>query len=141
MKKLLLMLMLTLPFFAAPAHALPMVYGTAEKSVKVADLPGEEFTLPDGRRVAVGYCYEQFQLFWIPLWNWNEKYCGYVDEKSYTTASYEELIGISKIMGLDTSWDDGKSKIPLWERIGGKVVLIAILLCLIAYSFFKKRRY
>ena len=135
MKKTLLALALAAPFFATPAHAKPVIYGTAEKVIKVAELPNEEaFSVGSGQYVDVGYCYKQLQVFFVPLWNWNEKYCGYVSDDTYTETSREEFLEIAKLASLDTAWDDGKSKIPMWDRIGGKVAGGVALLLFLLYA-------
>ena len=84
MKKTLLALCLAAPFLAAPAHAKPAVIGTAEKVIKVADLPnheslaveltpmGYQAIVPAYGHMDVGYCYKQLQVVFLPVWNWDE---------------------------------------------------------------------
>lgn len=152
MKKIVLAFALAAPFFAAPAHAKPAIIGTTEKVIKVEDLPNHEALAVEGSPsgyqvivgpkyyVDVGYCYKQLQVVFLPAWNWDERYCGYVDDKTYTETSREELLEISKVLSVDTAWDDGKSKISLWERIGGKAVLAAVLALLVAIRIWRQRR-
>lgn len=140
MKKTLLALCLAAPFLAAPAHAKPVIYGTEEKVIKVADLPNDErFALNPVQYLDVGYCYKQLQIFYLPVWNWNEKYCGYVNDSTYTDTTREEFLEVAKATGLDTAWDDGKPKISVWERIGGKAALGGIVLLLLGIAALRNR--
>lgn len=152
MKKALLAFALAAPFLAAPAHAKPAVIGTVEKVIKLADLPNVDElavnTTPAGYQVIVagksfldvGYCYKQLQVVFLPVWNWDERYCGYVNDNTYADVSHEELRTFAKTLSADTAWDDGKSKISLWERVGGKVVLAGIIGLLLGIRVWRKRR-
>ena len=141
MKKTLLALALATPFFATPAYAKAAVYGTAEKVIKVAELPNEDFlAVGSGQFVDVGYCYKQLQIFFVPVWNWNEKYCGYVNDDTYTDTTREEFLQIAQMTSADTSWDDGKSKIPLWDRIGGKVIAGVVLVLFLLYALGRRNK-
>ncbi|MBV7433664.1 hypothetical protein KRX19_01390 [Cardiobacteriaceae bacterium TAE3-ERU3] len=141
MKKIIALLSLAFAFTQAPALAAPIFVGTAEKIVKVADLPDiPELELAPNQYLDVGYCYEQFQLIFIPVWNYNEHYCGYVSDDTYTETSKEELLEISSILEADTSWDNDDPKIPMTDRVWGKVGLVALLLMFIAYQASKNKK-
>ena len=90
MKKIALVCALSAAAVAPHAYAgIPMIYGTAETSVKVHDLPDEFPFLVGAEQVPmdVGYCYKQLQILFVPVWNYNEHYCGYIDDKRYSDIS------------------------------------------------------
>lgn len=152
MKKSLLALCLAAPFLAAPAHAKPAVIGSVEKVIKLAELPNVDElavdTTPAGYQAIVaaksfldvGYCYKQLQVVFLPVWNWDERYCGYVNDNTYADVSLEELRTFAKALSADTAWDDGKAKISLWERVGGKAALVGIIGLLLGIRVWRKRR-
>lgn len=124
----------------SPAYA--FFYEHGDQFVKVADLPDIkllEVKNKPGKYVDVGYCYKQLKILFIPVWNWEERYCGYIDETIYSKVDKERLLKISQLLNVDTSWDDGKSKIPMWERVWGKVAFGFVLLLFIAYQASRKR--
>lgn len=138
MKKYLLALLMCIT--VSPAYA--FLYQHGDRSIKVVDLPDIkplEVKQKPGKYVDIGYCYKQLKIVFIPVWNWEERYCGYVDETGYTDAKKEDLLEISKALGINTVWDDGKSKISMWERVWGKVIFAFLLLIFIAYQAAKKR--
>lgn len=142
MKKIALVCALATATVAPHAYAgIPMFYGTAETSVKVHDLPDEFPFLVGAEQVPmdVGYCYKQLQILFVPAWNYNEHYCGYIDDKRYSDISKENLLELSKALSLDTSWDNDEPKIPFWDRIGGKLVLGAVVLFAIYRGIRNKR--
>ena len=124
-----------------PAFAAPIIFGTAEKIVKVADLPDiPQLELEGNQYLDVGYCYKQFQLIFIPVWNYNEHYCGYVSDDTYTETTKEELLEISNILEVDTSWDNGEPKVPMTDRVWGKVGLVALILIFLFYQMAKNKK-
>ena len=143
MKKTALACALIATTFAPQAYAagLPVVYGTQEKVIKVHELPNEAPFLAENGKYAVdvGYCYKQIRVFFLPIWNTNERYCGYINDETYTDTSREEFLEISKALSLDTAWDNGQPKIPFWDRIGGKLTLGGMVLLAGLWSKFKKR--
>ena len=143
MKRIVLVCALSAAALAPQAYAagLPVVYGTAEKVVQVFDLPDQEPFLAENGKYAVdvGYCYKQVQVFFLPVWNYNEHYCGYINDETYTDTTKEDFLRVSQELSLDTSWNDGKSKVPLWDRIGGKIILGGIVLFAILRALFRRR--
>lgn len=123
----------------APAHA--VIYGHGDKSIRVHDLPNLEVLKKGSDYVDVGYCYKQLHILWLPVWNWDERYCGYLNETTYApNLTREAILEVSKEMNWDTSWDDGKSKIPFWERVGGKIALGGLLIAWIAFNQYQRRK-
>ncbi|UJF23695.1 hypothetical protein L0B52_04880 [Suttonella sp. R2A3] len=139
MKRLATLLIIFLSTYSLSAHA---IYGTADKIVQVADWPDTfELQLASGEYVDVGYCYRQAHIFFIPLWNYNERYCGYLGtDEEYLDISKTDLLGIAKELDLDTSWDNDQAKIPLMDRIGGKIGLVVLIIMFILYHRRKKDR-
>lgn len=139
MKKLALTTFFAAALFSAPAYAAkPLFFGYGDHIKKVAELPNINELHTNKGYLDVGYCYSQLSIVFIPVWNWNERYCGYVSSDTYTDASKEDLLEISKVLNADTSWDDGKSKLSMWERVWGKVVFGVVLLLIILFNLGKK---
>ena len=139
MKKYLLALGLSLAVLPAYA-AKPAFFGYGDHIKRVADLPDIEEMKVQGRYVDIGYCYKQLSIMFIPVWNWEERYCGYVDENTYSDVGKEDLLEISKALNADTSWDDGKSKLSMWERVWGKLAFAGVLLLFMLFNLLKSNK-
>lgn len=140
MKKLLLALAFSCVTIA-PAHAgIPIVWGDNEKILKIADFPNiDELKTPKGEQLHPGWCWKQFQIFWIPLWNHNGHYCGYINDNTYSSLTREDLVDIASTLKVPSDWANAEPKLPFWDSIGGKLAAGAALLLLIGSAIFKKR--
>lgn len=131
------LLLILLSTFSVSAHA---VYGYNEKIIQVVDWPDTPMLqLPSGQYLDVGYCYKQAHVLYIPLWNYEERYCGYIGtDEQYLEISKTDLLEIANEFDLDTSWDNDQAKIPLMDRIGGKVSLVVLIVMFVLYKRRKK---
>jgi|TARA_B100001971_G_C18172753_1_gene528156 hypothetical protein len=133
-------------------HAKFIFFGWGdEKIVKVMDYPntddfyiekdylnevfkGYDITFDSFRYLDLGYRMQQITIFFIPIWNYNGKWCGYIGSDSYylTTLDFDF---ISSAYGLSIP---NKPKLPFWDEYGGKLLLGAILALYIYFSYFRK---
>ncbi len=121
-------LSLLILFLAAPADAAPVLFGWGgEKIIKVMDFPDDlPFKTPTGEFVDAGYRYQQVTIFFIPVWNYNGKWCGYVgSDNQYVDLDEETLSGVAMVAGLVLP---EKPSLPLWDSVGGKVVVLLVVL-------------
>ncbi len=90
------------------------------------DLPDSStFQRPDGKYIDVGYRYQQFTILFIPVWNYNEKWCGYIgSDKEYIDFDKGALSEFAGTAGLKLP--DNPS-LPLWDSVGGKLLFGLIL--------------
>ena len=104
-----------------------------EKITKIADLPDtEEYQLESGEYVDVGYMYKQVSIVFIPVWNYDLQWCGYVDDETYMDLSKEDLDAMAKEAGVTIP----DASLPFWDSIGGKLVFLLAIGAFIAYAVF-----
>ena len=135
---LCLAFLLTIAITLAPgrAEAKFVLFGWGgEKIIQVMQLPDvpafQNGSGDQARYIDVGYRYKQFTVFFIPLWNYDGKWCGYIgSDEQYLDFSEKELREMTIEAGL--SFPEG-SPIGFWDRFGGKflVLLIPVLLMII----------
>ncbi len=99
-----------------------------EKCTKIADLPeNEQFRLADGGYMDVGCYTKQVTLFWIlPIWNYDKEYCGYAGSDKVVKIVDQEAFK-SEIRAAGITLPD-EPDLGLWDRFGGKLVVILLLL-------------
>ena len=113
----------------ASAKGIPIFYGEGPKFVTTHQLP--DSVIIDGKHVNFGVGFEQFSIFWVPMWNYGETQYVLVtdDEKqAYTDLGEDELAYLKEEYSIDT---DKSPSIPFWDKIGGKMIWGAILLFII----------
>ncbi len=130
MKKLALptILLLLISYSASAKVRIPVCF-PCEYIETTLDLPSETDFLGENKDpLNVGYRYNQINILWIPIWNYEGEYClinetedTYYDlteeEKTYLTENYEA--------GFEGS------PLSLWNKIGGKAIFAIILLFII----------
>ena len=107
---------------AAPVLSFFYEWG-GEKIIKVMDLPNTEtFKNEEGAYVDVGCIYKQISIVWIPLWNYDVRWCGYIGEgPNYLIMEEKNLSQLASQASLELP--DGPS-LPLWDSVGGKLLLV-----------------
>ncbi len=110
---------------ARPAHAFFYEWDV-EKIIKVIDLPNtDDFRDNDGNYVDVGIKYKQFKILFIPIWNYDKHFCGYIgSDNFYLDLSKNKLDEIAGSVNLSLP---DNPQIPLWDAIGGKFVLLLLI--------------
>ena len=119
----------------ASAKGITILYGNGPEFQKVYNLP-DSVTSPDGNTLEFGIEFEQFSLFYVPIWNYGEKEWAVFDKKANTIYSLDEET-IAEFQE-EYGWD--LSKMPalsFWNAIGGKLILLVVL-CGIGYFAFTK---
>lgn len=132
------MVTLSILVASAPAHArrrsVPVIFSWGgERIIKVADFPDtENFRLPDGRYVDPGYKYKQVKLFFIPVWNYDGQWCGYINSTNqYLNLNKAELDDLAESVGIQLP---DRPSFSFWEIYGGKLVFLSIFIVLIIMS-------
>lgn len=127
MKRFGLVMILTAMAMSVPSIASASFFEWGgEKIIKVMELPQNsviETESGDSMHIDLGYIYKQVRVLFIPLWNYDGRWIGYIDDSgSYLPLTRLQLEDISGVQ-LPSS-----SPISLWERLGGKILLASLVL-------------
>jgi hypothetical protein len=79
--------------------------------------------------------YKQFSVFFIPVWNYDEQWCGYISDKMYLNLSKEKLDEMATSAQISLPAD---FQIPFWDKVGGKLLFIALLVAYFLYAAAQK---
>lgn len=103
-----------------------------EQINKIADFPDtEEYQVEGGLHFDAGCIYKQVSIFFIPVWNYDLRWCGYVEgSDGYISYSKEELDVFATAAGVTLPEEPA---ISFWNRIGGKLVFLLIIGAFLAY--------
>jgi len=112
-----------------------IVYHNGPTVSKVVDLPAE--TIVEDLHVNLGVMYDQFGLFWLPVWNYGEPKYVLIDdaEETYWDLSSDDLNFIKEEYNVEI---EDTPTIPFWTQVGLKPV-IAGLLGFIVWGQFRKK--
>lgn len=139
MKKLTLTFVLSLSLFFtlhSASAAGVIIYGNGEKIEMAQEFPAE--VVIDDEHVNLGVMYEQFSIFWVPIWNYGKTEFVFVND---TNDTYWELTAED----VETLKSEYAVEIPaeptigFWNRIGGKLVWGAVILALIWGTMGRKK--
>ncbi|MDR3339085.1 MAG: hypothetical protein LBT25_03135, partial [Candidatus Symbiothrix sp.] len=113
-----------------------IVYSTGPHFETKQKLPIEETV--EGAHVNFGVAYEQFSIFWIPIWNYGETEYALITDDGETAYYLEEesLEYFKEEYDIDTS---SEPSISFWNKIGGKLIWIVVILLVIWGSVNKKK--
>jgi hypothetical protein len=117
-------------FTASPVSAKGVIiYSTGEKVEIFKELP-DDATIDDAH-VNLGVMYEQFSIFWIPIWNYGEtKYVLINDqEDTYWDVDTETIEQLRTEFNVDVP---EKPSIGFWNKTGGKIIWIIVIAAAIA---------
>lgn len=105
-------------------------YSTGDHIEVVKELPEDMKIGKD--HVNIGVAYEQFSIFWLPLWNSGEPQYVLVtdDEKNYYSLDAEQAKGLIEEFDLPQN-----PKPSFWNQVGLKPIAIFIIL-LIIWSYY-----
>jgi hypothetical protein len=115
---------------AGQAHAgvFPVFYSWGgEKIIKVADFPDtEEWKTREDKYLDAGYRYKQITIFFVPIWNYDEQWCGYIGHTDYyLNLNKTQLDSYAAAAGVKLPDEPGLS---FWELYGGKLLVAALVL-------------
>jgi hypothetical protein len=131
-QKVFLLAFLFLMVLGHDVHAQFLGWG-GEKIVKIADLPDTPEYAIDGNFADAGIIYKKFTFCFVPLFNYNKRWCLFSGTK-YIAMEKNELDKITAIAGITLP---GKMKIPFFDAWGGKIIGIIILGIFILYMYIK----
>ena len=92
-----------------------------EQVFKAQELPDTAYLLlEDGTYMDLGVFYKQLTVFFIPVWNYEIQWCGYVGNDTQLLILDEEALeGIVQATGL---LFPNAPSLPFWPSIGGKLL-------------------
>lgn len=124
---------------AKPAQAAPVFFGWGgDKIVKIADLPQtQDYLNTEGKHVDLGYRFKQVTVFFIPIYNYDEHWCGYLNEEldAYVPLSDEQARDIARSAGVTLPGQP----IPDWDLWQGKLLVGAGVVAFLIYSLRKRK--
>ena len=105
-----------------PGHAMaktslsPCSSVGAERSYsKIADFPDTpDFQSADGHYVDAGVICKQIRVFFLPLWNYDIRWTGYVTEDIYVPFHYAELQDLAYLAKIDLPVTPS---LPFWKAM------------------------
>jgi hypothetical protein len=117
--------------------------GTVEK---IADFPDTEYFKVNNDYIDAGYCYKEITVFFIPLFQYDFEWCGYIPESSsyysYSKSQifeFAQMASISLPDHLELSFWTVSAELNFWTAWGGKSVLALILVMVILYHYFNSK--
>lgn len=128
LKNLVLSLFATVALLSYSSVSSAQFFGwDGEKIIKVMDLPDEEWLqTPNGEYVDAGYIYKQVTILFMPVWNYDGRWIGYIgSEDEYVPLEDGELLEIVELAGLELP--DSPS-LPFWDTVGGKILFVLLVL-------------
>jgi len=98
---------------------------SGEKTTKVADFPQtDDFKDKEGDHFDAGCIYSTFKLFWIPVWNYDVRWCGFLEKSNeYVPMTKGELDELARKANLVLP---SEPLLPAWDVYSGKVILLAV---------------
>ncbi|MFK7796554.1 MAG: hypothetical protein AB8E82_03810 [Aureispira sp.] len=104
----------------------PFQIGT-ERVVKIQELPDSAyFLLEDSSYMDLGAFYKQVIVFFIPIWNYEIAWCGYVgNDQQLLTLDSASLEAVIAEAGISIA---PAPSLPFWTVAEGKLLLLIIIL-------------
>jgi len=132
MKKFLLSLAIFILLLQTTTYAAPVFFSWGGETItKVATFPNTtNFSSVDGKHFDAGFRYKQVDIFFIPVWNYDIKWCGYISDKYYIDLTDRELAEYASMAGVQLPTD---YPLSFWEKIGGKLLFMGLLIGWIVY--------
>lgn len=119
---------------ASRAEGIPVFYSWGgEKVIKVANFPDtEEWKSSERKHVDVGYRFKQISIFFVPIWNYDGSWCGYIGQDDhYLNLNTTEVTSLAAKAGINLP---DAPNLPFWDSYGGKLLLLVVLLVWIGKS-------
>ena len=113
-----------------------IIYSNGQK-IEVANKLPEEAVIGN-EHVNLGVMYDQFSIFWIPIWNYGETKYVLINDKEdkYYDLTSEEIELLKESFDIKIS---EKPSISFWNKIGGKLIWI-VLISAGAIFYLRKRK-
>lgn len=105
---------------------------SGEQISKVVDFPNtEEYQADENIYIDAGCIYKQVSIFFIPIWNYDVRWCASLDgSEEYIPYSREELSVFAAAANVTLPEEP---TIDFWNKIGGKLVFLLLIGAFIAY--------
>lgn len=85
-----------------------------------------------------GLTFEQFSLFYVPIWNYGEVEYALYDDANQTIYSLEEED--VAFLKDEYGWElDENPSLSLWNRFGGKLILLVVILLVVVGWIWKNK--
>lgn len=130
-------LLLSIVSFQSQARG-RITVGEHQKIEQVAILPDSAYyTTDNGKHINLGCMYTVFEICGIPVYVKEEgQIVGFEGDTYYEMD--DEMVEVIK---QDIQVEDLESfnKIPFWDRWGGKLTLIGIVLIILAFTYFRNK--
>ena len=108
--------------------SVPVFFGWGGETLyKVVDLPDTtEFKLNDDY-VDIGVKYKGITLFFLPIWQYEVSYIGFIpDSENYYEFTEQEILGMAEIAGISIL-PVSDVKLGFWTAWGGKLVFLILV--------------
>ena len=93
----------------------------SEFMVKIVDFPDtSRFQTTDGEFFDAGLIYKQISVYSIPLWNYDVRWAGYINNNRYVDYNRSQLERLARI--AQVSLPD-EAELPFWDSYGGKLLV------------------
>ena len=102
-----------------------IIYSNGEKIEVAKKLPKD--VIINNEHVNLGVMYEQFAIFWIPMWNYGEVKHVLINDKENTYYDLDEE-GVKALKDEFNVEVPKKASIGFWNKIGGKIVWLIIII-------------
>jgi hypothetical protein len=112
-------------------------YSNGEK-IEISQKLPEDAILDNGEHVNLAVMYEQFSIFWVPVWNYGETKYVLVNDKETTYYDLTE----EDVETLQTDFNiivPEKPSIGFWNKVGGKLIWGAVILVAICVWWFTRK--
>lgn len=139
MKKSLLAIFFLGILAASPAYARGGVVVKADRIMKIGDFPEIELLHTEKGYIKPGWCYKTYEVVFIPVWNTEGRYCGYISDEYYNDKlGRSELLKLAIATGSSTDWANKPPTLPWWDLFGGKLIIGGLILAGIIGKLLKK---
>lgn len=114
-----------------------ILYGNGPEFERMYDLP-DSLVSEEGNPLEFGVTFDQFSLFYVPIWNYGQTEYAVYDSKAKTIYELDEedVAAFKEKYGWELPEKPGLS---FWNRIGGKLVLLAVAAALLGIWMWKRR--
>lgn len=120
------------------SHAgLPILYGNGLEFEQLSTLP--DSVTVEGNHVNFGLSFDQFALFYIPIWNYGDvEYAVYAEgNNTVYPLEEDELEYLLEEYNLTVEDDP---QLSFWNRVGGKLTLIGALLAILVFTLYRRAK-
>jgi len=129
-------------FFSISTNALagpPVFFSWGGETIeKIADFPRTIQFQNDKKHFDPGIRYKQIEIFFLPILQYDFKYCGVVDgeKDSYLDFSKKELKELADIAHIKIP---DSINLGFWKEWGGKIVLILLAVIYFGYRHYSSK--